>query len=329
MSIPLSVLDLVPVPEGTTASAAVRASVELARLAESLGFARYWISEHHGMPVIASSAPELLLARIGALTDRIRLGSGGIMLPNHVPMRVAENFHTLEAMYPGRVDLGIGRAPGSNVKASRALRSASGEQFGQMFSEMLSLSRGGLPRTHPFHGVDVMPNDVDLPPIWILGSSGASASAAGSAGMGYGFASHFSPMPAAPPMKAYREAFQPSELFPEPHAILCVSVVCAETDEAAERLASTVDLMSLRISRGEFPPLPSPETVQAYEYDEHEKILVAENRQRHIVGGPEKVKAQLDDMLEATEADELMVVSNVYDPQARFEVYRLLSRLFA
>ncbi|MAA75344.1 MAG: 5,10-methylene tetrahydromethanopterin reductase [Salinisphaeraceae bacterium] len=329
MTVSLSILDLVPVPEGTPASAAVRASVDLARLGESLGFARYWISEHHGMPVIASSAPELLLTRIGALTERIRIGSGGIMLPNHVPMRVAENFRTLEALYPGRVDLGIGRAPGSNVKASRALRSAPGEKFGEMFNEMLSLARGELPRTHPFSGVAVMPDDVDLPPIWILGSSGASATAAGRAGMGYGFASHFSPMPAAPPMQAYREAFEPSAAFPRPHAILCASVVCAETDEEAERLAATVDLMSLRISRGEFPPLPSPQAALDYPYDEHERILVAENRERHIVGGPDKVKARLERMLAETGADELMVVCNLYEPEARFDTYRRLARLFA
>ncbi len=329
MKYPLSVLDLVPVASGTTASAAARASIDLARLAEDLGYTRYWISEHHAMPSIASSAPEVLLARIAALTERIRIGSGGIMLPNHVPMRVAEIFHTLEALYPGRVDLGLGRAPGSDARASHALRAASGEHFGGMLTEMQALSADTLPEGHPYKGVRTMPDDVALPPIWILGSSGASAHVAGAAGMGYSFASHFSPVPAEPALRRYRGAFQPSEQFPEPHAILGVSVLCAPSDEEAEHLAATFDLAWLRLRKGQFLPLPTPEEALAYDYTDMERAAIAENRSRHVIGSPDSVRRQLDHIVEDSGANELMVVSNMHDPEARLRSYRLLAQALA
>lgn len=325
MNVDLSVLDLVPVPSGTPASAAVRASIDLARVAEQQGYKRYWISEHHSMPSIASSSPEVLLSRIGALTERIRIGSGGIMLPNHPPLRVAEHFQTLAALYPGRVDLGLGRAPGSDARANRALRAGSGEQFGDMMNELLGLSRGTLRPGHPFHGVQVMPDDAPLPPIWILGSSGASAHVAGAAGMGYSFASHFSPVPAEPSLRRYRGAFQPSATFPEPHSILAVSVICAPTDEEAEYLAATVDLMWLRLRKGEFLPLPSPEEALAYDYTEIERDAITENRQRHVIGSPETVRAQLTDIVSECEPSELMVVSNIHDPIQRLRCYQLVA----
>lgn len=321
----LSVLDLVIVPSGTPASAAVRNSIDLAQTAERCGYKRYWISEHHSMPSIASSAPEVLLARAAALTDRIRIGSGGIMLPNHVPLRVAENFHTLEALYPGRVDLGLGRAPGSDARASRALRAASGEQFSGLLNELLALSRGRLQPGHPYHGVTVMPDDVTLPPIWILGSSGASAHAAGAAGMGYSFASHFSPMPAGPALQDYHDAFQPSATFAKPHAILGVSVICAPTDEEAEHLAATVDLMWLYLRKGEFRPLPSPEEALAYDYTAMELDAIRENRQRHIIGSPDTVCQRLDALTADARPDEFMIVSNIHDPGKRLRSYELIA----
>lgn len=329
MDIPLSVLDLVPVPSGTPASAAVRASIDLARAAERLGYVRYWISEHHGMPAIASASPEVLLARIGALTERIRIGSGGIMLPNHVPMRVAEHFKTLAALYPDRVDLGLGRAPGSDARASRALRAASGEQFSDMLNELWALSHDSLRRGHPYHGVRVMPDDAPLPPIWILGSSGASAHSAGSAGMGYSFASHFSPVPAQPALKRYRDAFRPSAAFPEPHAVLGVSVICAPTDAEAEDLAATVDLMWLRLRKGEFLPLPSPEEGRAYDYSEMERSAVDENRARHVIGSPSRVREQLEALVAQAQPNELMIVSNIHDSNKRLRSYELLAEVMA
>lgn len=325
MRYPLSVLDLIPVASGTPASLAVRRSVDLAQLAEELGYVRYWISEHHSMPSLASPAPEPILAHVAARTDRIRVGPGGIMLPNHKPLRVAELFHTMEALYPGRMDLGIGRAPGSDARASKALGAESPERFGDLFNQMLSLSRGTLPRMHPINGVKVMPNDVGLPPIWILGSSGASAAAAGGAGMGYSFASHFSATPPGPAITRYREAFQPSDEFPEPHAILGVSVICAPTEDEAEYLAASFDLAWLRLNKGDFQPLPTPEEAMDYDYTEGDRELIAENRQRHVVGDPQQVRERLDTMMAESGADELMVVSNIHDHEARLRAYRLIA----
>src|SRR6186713_915303 len=220
MAVPLSVLDLVPVREGSTASVAMRESVELARLCERLGYRRYWFAEHHSMTSIGSSAPEVLIGHIASATSRIRVGSGGIMLPNHAPLRIAELFHTLEALHPDRIDLGVGRAPGTDPAASRALRPFDAEQFPEQLRELQSLSSRSFPAGHPFASVRVVPDEVSLPPIWVLASSGATAAFAGSMGMGYGFARHFSPAPPGPAIRAYREHFQPSLQFPAPHVIL-------------------------------------------------------------------------------------------------------------
>ena len=242
MALPLSVLDLAPIASGSTPSQAFRNTVDLARLADRLGYTRYWLAEHHGLPSVASSAPEILIEHVASATPRIRVGSGGIMLPNHAPLRIAEAFHTLEALHPGRIDLGIGRAPGSDPATSQAMRPFDSEQFPAQIVEMLSLSRGSFPEDHPFRTVRVIPDDVELPPIWLLASSGATARLAGSMGLGYSFARHFSPTPPGPAILAYRESFRPSAQFPEPHVILGVSVVCAETDEKADYLAWTLDL---------------------------------------------------------------------------------------
>ena len=328
MAISLSVLDLAPVPTGTASAEAARRTVDLARLADRLGFARYWFAEHHSMASVASSAPEILIAHVAAATQRIRVGSGGIMLPNHAPLRIAEAFHTLEALYPGRIDLGIGRAPGSEPAASRALRAFDGEQFPSHLSEMLALSRGELPSGHPFRRVRVMPEGVSLPPIWLLGSSGASARMAGSAGMGYSFASHFSPTPAAPAFAAYREHFTPSAQFPRPHAILGVAVVCAGSDEQARHLALTMDLARLRINRGEFLPLPSPEEALAYPYSEAEREALRHYRDMSIVGAPDTVRALIEAKARDCGADEVMVVSNLHGHAERLRSYELLAEAF-
>ena len=328
MTISLSVLDLAPVPTGTTSAEAARRTVDLARLADRLGYARYWFAEHHSMASVASSAPEILIAHVAAATQRIRVGSGGIMLPNHAPLRIAEAFHTLEALYPGRIDLGIGRAPGSEPAASRALRAFDGEQFPSQLSEMLALSRGELPSGNPLRRVRVMPEGVSLPPIWLLGSSGASARMAGSAGMGYSFASHFSPTPAAPAFAAYREHFNPSAQFPKPHAILGVAVVCAEDEQQAQHLALTMDLARLRINRGEFLPLPSPEEALAYPYTEAEREAVRHYRNMSIVGAPDTVRAQIEAKAQESGADEVMVVSNLHGHAERLRSYELLAEAF-
>ena len=328
MTVPLSVLDLVPVTTGGTARAAMARSVELARLAERLGYVRYWFAEHHGMPGIASSVPELLIEHVASATSRIRVGSGGIMLPNHAPLRIAEIFHTLETLHPGRIDLGMGRAPGTDPVTVSALRPFDAEQFPQQLAELIALSRGTFEDDHPFRHVRVIPAGVTLPPIWLLGSSGATARFAGSLGVGYAFARHFSPTPPAPAIHAYREAFRPSEQFPQPHAILGVSVMCAETEDRAEYLASSTDLMWVRFQRGEFGTLPSPEEALAYSYSPLERATVETNRARHFIGTPDRVGAQIRELVAETGADEVMVTSMIYDHEARLRSYELLAEEF-
>jgi luciferase family oxidoreductase group 1 len=328
MSVPLSVLDVAPITAGSSASEALRRTTDLARLADRLGYARYWFAEHHSMPTIASSAPEVLIAHVAAATERVRVGSGGIMLPNHVPLKIAEVFHTLEALHPGRIDFGIGRAGGTDPTTLRALRSFDAEQFPAQMAEMLAFSRGELPDDHPFRFVRVVPNDVDLPPIWILGSSGASARYAGQLGVGYGFASHFSASPAAPAFEAYRAAFEPSDDFPEPHTILAVSAVVAETDAEADRLATSMDLAWVHLRRGDFQPIQRPEDAMAYDYSPQDRAVVAHYRALQTIGSPETVRAQIEAKVEASGADEVMVMTNVYDPAARLRSYELLAEAF-
>jgi luciferase family oxidoreductase group 1 len=326
--VPLSVLDLAPIGSGSSAPAALRNSVELARLAERLGYTRYWFAEHHGMPSIASSAPEILIAHIAAATEAIRVGSGGIMLQNHVPLKAAEAFHTLEALHPGRIDLGIGRAPGTDPTTSRALRPFDPERFAEHLGEMIGLSRGTLPPDHPYHRVRVIPSDVSLPPIWLLGSSGASARLAGELGMGYSVARHFSPTPPRPAFDAYRAAFRPSAEFPKPHAILGVAVICAETDERAEYLAQSVDLVWARISRGEFLPIPTPEEARDYPYSPAERMAADRYRALVFVGAPGTVKAQLDALIAESGADEIIVTSTIHGHAERMRSYELLAEVF-
>jgi luciferase family oxidoreductase group 1 len=325
---PLSVLDLVPVGAGITPAVALRRTTELAELAEQLGLVRYWFAEHHGMPGIASSSPEILIEHIAAATKTIRVGSGGIMLPNHAPLRIAEAFHTLEALHPGRIDLGIGRAPGTDPITSSALRPFDAEQFASQLAELIALSRGTFPPGHQFHKVRVVPAGVTLPPIWMLGSSGASARFAGSLGLGYAFARHFSPSPPEPAIQAYREAFIPSEQFPTSHVVLGVSVICAETDEEADYLARTVDLVWVRYQRGEFAVLPTPEDATVYPYTAQDLATVQSNRAKHFIGSPARVVQQIRDLIESTGADEIMVTTMVHDHAARLRSYELLTHAF-
>lgn len=330
MRIPLSVLDLAPVPTGTTPSQAIRRTVDLARLAERLGYARVWFAEHHGMPSVASAAPELLIGHVAAATQHIRVGAGGIMLPNHTPLKVAETFRTLEALHPGRIDLGLGRAPGSDQAASRALEASDGHDFAEQLAELLAFcGQGAFASNHPFRNIKTIPDDVPLPPIWILGSSGASARLAGGAGMGYSFASHFSPTPAGPAFNAYADSFQPSPQFPKSHAILGVAVVCAQTDEEADHLATTMDLAWLRIRRGEFRPLPSPEEAQAYPYTGFEREAVREYRSRTVIGNPQNVRARIEALASDCGADEVMVVTNLHGHAERLKSYALLAAAFS
>lgn len=331
MIVPLSVLDLSPVTTATPGAAALRNSLDLARLADRLGYYRYWVAEHHNLPSIASSAPDIMIGLIADATRHIRVGSGGVMLPNHAPLMVAERFKLLEALFPGRIDLGIGRAPGTDQITSLALRRRQDvrddDDFLDRFQELMLLEQRGYPPGHPFHSVHAMPADVALPPIFLLGSSGYSAELAASVGMGFAFAHHFATHDAAAAMTAYRRNFRPSVLD-RPHAILAVAAVCADSDAEAEWLASTVDLNAVRRSRGEYLPLASPEAAGTYDYAPVDRERIRQNRARLFVGAPATVRARLTPLVAATQADELMVTTMIFDHAARRHSYELLAAEF-
>lgn len=332
MSFSLSVLDLSPVGSGSDAAQALRNTLELARLADRLGYERYWLAEHHNLPIVASPAPEVMIGHVAMETERIRIGAGGIMLPNHAPLKVAETFRVLEALHPGRIDLGIGRAPGTDPVTASALRGPRGavgaDDFPEQFGELLAFSGDGFSEGHPFRSVSAAPEGVDLPPIWLLGSSGYSAQAAGEMGLGYAFASHFSPVDPTPIMRAYRESFTPSDRFPEPHAILAASVVCADTDERAEELASSMGLAWVRMRTGKPGPLPTPEEAMSYPYTPGERRLLESYRSMQVVGSVPVVQAYLEEIAGRTGADEIMVTTMVHDHGERLKSYEKLADAF-
>ena len=331
--LPLSVLDLSFVTTGTPPSAALRDTLRLAEDADRLGYTRFWVAEHHNIPSIASSAPDIMISQIAARTTRIRVGSGGVMLPNHAPLMVAERFKTLEALFPGRIDLGLGRAPGTDGVTALALRrrqeERGGDEFLERLQELILWETGGFPPNHPFNRISAMPTDVPLPPIWLLGSSGYSARLAASAGFGFAFAHHFATHDARDAMLSYRHGFTPSEWRAEPYAILGVAAICAETEAEAERLASSADLNALRRSRGEYRPLPSPEEAVAQTYSEADRESIRKNRVRLFVGDPRQVRESLSALASALKADEIMITSPIYDPQAKRRSYELVAQEFA
>ena len=331
--IPLSILDLSPVSAGMSGPQALRNTLDLARFADTLGFTRYWVAEHHNLPAIASSAPDLMIGQIAAITKNMRIGSGGVMLPNHAPLMVAERFKVLEALFPGRIDLGLGRAPGTDQATSYALRRRQGiseeDDFLERFQELMLLETREFPDGHPFHNVWAMPADVPLPPIYLLGSSDYSAQLAGQIGAAFAFAHHFATFPADEAMRLYRDNFKPSVSHDKPLAILGTHVICADTDEEAERIAATVDLNTVRRAKGEFLPLASPQDAAKYDYTPVDRARIAQSRNRISVGSPATIKAKLAPLIEATKADELMVTTMIFDHEARKHSYELLAKLFA
>jgi len=320
------------VTTGTPGSAALRNSIDLARLADALGYRRYWLAEHHNLASIASSAPEIMIGQIAAATAHIRVGSGGVMLVNHAPLMVAERFKVLEALFPGRIDLGLGRAPGTDPVTSYALRrrqdQRDGDEFLERFQELILLEQNGFPEGHPFRSVHAMPTDVALPPIWLLGSSGYSAELAAAVGMGFAFAHHFAEHDAESPMLNYRVHFKPSAALRAPHAILATAAIAADTDAEAERIAASADLQFVRRAKGEYLPIAPPDEAAAYPYTPVDRDRIARHRQRLIVGGPDRVRSRLLSLIQATQADELMITTMTYDHTARRRSYELLAQVF-
>src|SRR3954452_18108116 len=282
--LPLSVLDLSFVTAGDLPSLALKRTLDLARAADALGYTRYWVAEHHNLPSVASPAPEIMIGQIAAVTDRIRVGSGGVMLPNHAPLVIAERFKMLEALFPGRIDLGLGRAPGTDGATAYALRSRldrrEGDDFLERLHELTLWETREFPPGHPFNNVVAMPDDTPLPPIWLLGSSDYSSELAAQVGMGFAFAHHFASYDAVDALTNYRARFKPSRWRAKPHGMLAVAVVAAETDAEAEQLATSMDLNRLRRDRGQYLPLPSPEEAQAWPYSDAERASVLRNRSR-------------------------------------------------
>jgi luciferase family oxidoreductase group 1 len=332
MSLPLSALDLVPLTSGSTSHAALAAAVEIAQTVERLGFQRLWYAEHHNMPGIATTTPEILIAHVGQVTKRLRLGAGGVMLPNHSSLKVAESYRLLEALHPGRIDLGIGRAPGTDPLTALALRRSRSaplaDDFLAQLAELSGFGDGTLPEAHPFAKIRAMPDDVPLPPIWLLGSSDYSANVAAELGVGFAFAGHFSPDPPEHAMHLYRERFRPGP-FGRPHAILALSAFCADTEDAAQRMASSVLLSFAQLRAGQPGRMPSPEQALAHVYTPQEQATVAQFRRLQILGTPERVRAAIERVVESTAADEVMLATHAYDPAARVRSYQLIAGAFA
>jgi len=326
----LSVLDLVPVVEGGTPQQSFRNTLDLARHAERWGYKRYWLAEHHGLPGVASSATAVVIAYVAAGTSTIRVGSGGIMLPNHAPLMVAEQFGTLESMFPGRIDLGLGRAPGADFPVTRALRrglTSSGDDFPELLRELRSYFQPA-DETEPSQ-VRAIPGEGLRIPIWLLGSSGFSAQLAAELGLPFAFASHFAPDFVLQALHLYRTGFRPSAELSAPRVMIGLNVVAAETDEEAAWLATSMERQFLNVIRRRpgrlMPPTDRPDT----EWTELEKTVVRQQLSYSIVGSPETVRKRLMHFMELTGADEFIVSSPIYDHRARLRSYEILAEAAA
>jgi luciferase family oxidoreductase group 1 len=326
IDVPLSVLDVAPVAAGRGAGEALAHTTALARRTEELGYRRFWVAEHHNMPAIASSAPAVLIAHLAAVTTTIRVGSGGVMLPNHAPLVVAEQFGTLAALHPDRIDLGIGRAPGTDQATALALRRTveglSAEDFPQELGELMNFFSGARPRP-----ITATPGLGESPEVWLLGSSGFSAQLAGLLGLPFAFAHHFSAANTVPALTLYRDRFRPSPWLDKPHAMVAVSTVVAESDERAHWLAAPAGLSFLRLRQGRPQPLPTPEEAADHPYTDVERAFVADRQVGQAIGGPATARAQLEELLEATRADELMLTTMVYDVADRIRSFELAREL--
>ncbi len=322
----LSVLDVLPVSSSSTAREALGGALALARVADNSGYRRLWFAEHHGMANIASTSPELLIAHVAPATERIRLGAGGVMLPNHTPLRVVEQYRTLEALHPGRIDLGIGRAAGTDPLTAHALRSSPGEKFAALLGETLAFDGNEFPEHHPYARIEVTPGDVRLPPIWMLGSSGGSARLAGELGLGYAFAGHFSPSPAAPSVASYRKSFVPSAAFAEPRVILAVHVLCADTEDEVQELALAPLYALAQIEQGRTAPVMTPAAVRetGFSLDQARGTMA----KLLMYGTPDQLRGRLEALAVEAQADELMVMTLSHAAEPRLRSYQLLARAF-
>lgn len=323
-NISFSVLDLVPVTEGNTSSDSFKNSLDLAQHVEEWGFERFWISEHHNMESIASSATVILLGFIANGTSKIRVGSGGIMLPNHAPLIVAEQFGTLETLYPGRIDLGLGRAPGTDQKTAMALRRNRQESV-QDFPDNIQDLQRYFSEENKNSAVRAIPGEGLNIPLYLLGSSTFSAQLAGMLGLPYAFASHFAPAQLHAALHLYHQNFQPSKQLEKPYTMACVNVIAADTDEEAEFLATSQKLFALGIIRGIRKPMPAPVKNMNEMWTEAERAAFEQMMKYSFIGSREKIEAELIQFAEETKINEIIVVSHIFDHKARLRSYEILS----
>jgi len=331
VSLKLSILDQSPVISGHTPAEAIAATLELARHAERLGYHRYWLAEHHAIAALADPCPEVLLARLGAETRRLRIGTGGVLLPYYSPFKVAEVFRMLESLYPGRVDLGIGRAPGGDARTAHAVGGGqlpTAEDFPQRVWELVAHLDGALPEDHPHRHVRLQPGGDTAPEVWLLGSSDYSGALAAQLGLRFAFAHFINPRGGDGVTRAYRERFQPSARESAPAAIVCVFVICAADDAEAERLATSIDLRRLHMALGRDTPVPTLAEAERHTYSDEERRYVLGQRERAVIGGPEKCLRELGALAERYAADEVMALTITGDYGSRLRSYELLAEAF-
>ena len=324
--VPLSVLDLAHTRQDGTVAEAFRNTLDLAQHAEQWGYKRFWLAEHHNIAGVACSATSVLIGHVAAGTSTIRVGSGGIMLPNHAPLVIAEQFGTLEALYPGRIDLGLGRAPGGDFAVARALRRGL-NSHGDDYPELLEELRGYLAKPKPGQTVRAFPGAGTNVPIWLLGSSGFSAHLAGTLGLPFAFAAHFQPEGLLQALALYRRSFQPSEVLERPYAMAGIPVLVADTDAKAQYLATTPQQMFLNLIRNKPVGLMPPK--EHLDWNDFERAAVESRFRAAIIGSPQTVEAKLENFLAETQVDELIVATNAYEHADRLRSYQLLAELTA
>lgn len=329
LPVPLSVLDLATVGEGVGVGRSLQNSIALAQHAESLGYQRYWVAEHHNMPGIASSAPAVLLAHAAQATTSIRIGSGGVMLPNHASLAIAEQFGTLEALHPGRIDLGLGRAPGSDQLTMRALRRGThgngGDEFPAQLMELFGFFTGNFADDHPYSGITAVPGYGHLPAIWLLGSSTFSAQLAGALGLPFSFAHHFAPENTMAAVDAYRNTFRPSEILRDPYVMLGASVIVADDEARARWLAGPGIVSWVRLRSGRPGVIITPEAAAEYNFTPSEREIARTRQRSQIVGDTAMVRERLAELVAATACDELIITTMVHGHHDRLHSYDLLA----
>jgi luciferase family oxidoreductase group 1 len=327
----LSILDQSPIRFGATPAMAIDETVQLAKAADKLGYTRYWLAEHHASNGLAGSSPEILIGRVASETKRIRVGSGGVMLSHYSPLKVAENFKVLETMYPGRIDIGIGRAPGSDGLTAAALAYGSQvgiEYFPTRVGDLKAFLTDTKPNTPAFEPIRAQPTISEFPEMWLLGSSDQSALLAAHFGLAFSFAYFINPYDGEAVLKAYRDGFQASEIHDKPEYSIGVFVVCAETDEEAQYLAKSRNLWRIQLDKGEIGPYPTPEQAEEYPYTEADLTRIAERNQFNVIGTPESVRPELEELAKRHGADELVVLTICHEFGARLKSYELLAEAF-